>query len=74
MDLDLPAGLNLGVLIGYGLIIFGLTVLLVALFWSGQRRLRNLSDDPRILRVMIVAGLILAAAGVIVGAVAVRAG
>jgi hypothetical protein len=65
--------LNVGVLLGYGLIIVGLVVLLIGLFWSGTRRLRNLSDDPRVIRVLILAGLALAAAGVIIGAVGIRA-
>lgn len=72
--LELAAGLNAGVLAGYGLIIGGLTILLIGLVWSGTRRLRSLADDPRLIRVMIVAGLVLAAAGVILGAVAIRAG
>ena len=72
-NLELAAGLNLGILLGYGLIIFGLVVLLIGLVWSGTRRLRNLSDDPRVIRVLILGGLALAAAGVIVGAVGVRA-
>lgn len=63
--------LNVGVALGFGLIGTGLTVLLIALGWSATRRLRNLSDDPRITRIMIVAGLILAAVGVVVGALAV---
>jgi hypothetical protein len=62
---------NVGVALGFGLIGIGLTVLLIALGWSATRRLRNLSDDPRITRIMIVAGLILAAVGVIVGALTV---
>jgi hypothetical protein len=65
--------LNVGVLLGYGLIIGGLVVLLIGLVWSGTRRLRNLSDDPRVIRVLILAGLALAAAGVIIGAVGIRA-
>jgi hypothetical protein len=65
--------LNVGVLLGYGLIIVGLVVLLIGLVWSGTRRLRNLSDDPRVIRVLILAGLALAAAGVIIGAVGIRA-
>jgi hypothetical protein len=73
VDLELAAGLNLGILLGYGLIILGLVILLIGLVWSGTRRLRNLSDDPRVIRVMILAGLALAAAGVIVGAIGVRA-
>lgn len=73
-DLELPAGLNVGVLAGYGLIILGLTILLIGLVWSGTRRLRNLADDPRAIRLMIVSGLILAGAGVIIGALAIRAG
>jgi hypothetical protein len=64
--------LNTGVVVGYSLITIGLVVLLVGLLWSAGRRLRNLSDDPRSIRVMIVAGLVLAAIGVIIGAVAVR--
>ena len=65
--------MNVGVLLGYGLIIVGLVVLLIGLVWSGTRRLRNLSDDPRVIRVLILAGLALAAAGVIIGAVGIRA-
>ncbi|HLY13373.1 MAG TPA: hypothetical protein VKR24_03415 [Candidatus Limnocylindrales bacterium] len=65
--------MNAGVIVGYALITIGLVVLLMGLLWSGGRRLRNLSDDPRAIRVMIVAGLALAAAGVILGAIAVRA-
>jgi heme/copper-type cytochrome/quinol oxidase subunit 2 len=63
---------NTGVIVAYGLIAIGLTVLLVGLLWSAGRRLRNLSDDPRSIRSMIVVGLVLAAIGVIVGAIAVR--
>jgi hypothetical protein len=63
-------GLNLGVLAGYGLITIGLVSLLAGLVWSAARRLRNLSDDPRAIRVLIVGGLALAAAGVLVGALA----
>jgi hypothetical protein len=63
-------GLNLGVLAGYGLITLGLVSLLVGLVWSAGRRLRNLSDDPQAIRLLIVGGLVLAAAGVLVGAVA----
>jgi len=73
-DLELPTGLNVGVLAGYGLIILGLTILLIGLVWSGIRRLRNLADDPRAIRLMIVAGLALAGVGVVLGALAVRAG
>jgi hypothetical protein len=62
--------LNPGVLAGYGLITLGLIILLVGLVWSAVRRLRNLSDDPRAIRVMIIGGLVLAAAGVLVGALA----
>lgn len=62
--------MNPGVLAGYGLITLGLIVLLVGLVWSAVRRLRNLSDDPRAIRVMIIGGLALAAAGVLVGALA----
>jgi hypothetical protein len=36
------------------------------LLWSTTRRLRNLPDDPRIIRAMIVAGLVLAAFGVLI--------
>jgi len=71
-DLDV-SGLNLGIVAGYSLIGLGLTVLLVGLLWSAGRRLRNLPDDPRPTRVLITAGLILAALGVILGAVAIRA-
>jgi hypothetical protein len=63
---------NTAVIVAYALITIGLVVLLVGLLWSAGRRLRNLSDDPRAIRAMIVAGLLLAAIGVIVGAVAVR--
>jgi hypothetical protein len=72
-DLELTDGLNVGVLLGYGLIIVGLVALLIGLVWSGTRRLRNLSDDPRVIRVLILAGLALAAAGVIIGAIGIRA-
>jgi hypothetical protein len=72
-NLELAAGLNIWVLLGYSLIIVGLIVLLVGLVWSGIRRLRNLSDDPRVTRALIVTGLVLAAVGVIVGAIGVRA-
>ena len=64
--------MNPGVIIGYTLITVGLVVLLVGLLWSAARRLRNLSDDPRKIRALIVAGLLLAAIGVVIGAVAVR--
>ncbi len=64
---------NLGVAIGFGLIGFGLIVLLVGLGWSATRRLRNLPDDPRGIRALIVVGLLLAAIGVILGAVTVGA-
>ena len=63
-------GLNLGVLTGYGLITVGLVILLIGLVWSAGRRLRNLSDDPPAIRAMIVGGLLLAAVGVLVGALA----
>jgi hypothetical protein len=63
-------GLNPGVLAGYGLVTVGLVILLVGLVWSAARRLRNLSDDPQAIRVLIVGGLGLAAAGVVVGALA----
>jgi hypothetical protein len=62
---------NVGVALGFGLIGIGLTVLLIALGWSATRRLRNLSDDPRMTRIMIVVGLILAAIGVVLGALTV---
>lgn len=62
---------HLGLAIGFGLIGIGLAVLLLGLVWSATRRLRNLSDDPRSLRIMIVVGLVLAAVGVVVGALAV---
>ena len=65
-------GLNVGILAGYGLIGLGLTILLVGLVWSALRRLRNLPDDPRSTRILIVLGLVMAAAGVLVGAVSVR--
>ena len=58
---------------GYVLIGVGLTVLLVGLLWSAARRLRNLPDDPRATRVLIVAGLVMAALGVVLGAIAIRA-
>ena len=45
-------------------------ILLVGLVWSAGRRLRNLSDDPQAIRVLIVGGLGLAAVGVVVGALA----
>jgi predicted acyltransferase len=64
---------NLGAAIGFGLIVIGLVVLLVGLGWSATRRLRNLPDDPRGIRALIVIGLVLAAIGVIVGAVTVGA-
>ena len=67
LELD---GLNLGVLAGYGLVTLGLVMLLVGLVWSAGRRLRNLADDPRAIRILIVGGLGLAAAGVLVGALA----
>lgn len=73
VDLELAPGLNGGVLLGYGLIITGLVLLLIGLLWSGTRRLRNLADDPRLIRALILAGLALAAAGVIIGAIGVRA-
>lgn len=63
-------GLNLGVLAGYGLITVGLVILLIGLIWSAGRRLRNLSDDPPAIRAMIAGGLLLAAVGVLVGALA----
>ncbi len=62
---------NLGEAVGFGSIIAGLAILLVSLILSATRRLRNLPDDPRTIRLMIVLGLVLCAAGVIVGAVAV---
>jgi heme A synthase len=65
-------GLNVGILAGYGLIGLGLTILLVGLLWSATRRLRNLPDDPRIVRILIVLGLVLTALGVVVGAVSVH--
>jgi len=70
--LDL-APVNLVVVAGFGLIVAGLLVLLIGLGWSAGRRLRNLADDPPAVRGMIVAGLILAAIGVVLGAVAARA-
>lgn len=70
MDL---APVNLVVVAGFGLIVAGLLVLLIGLGWSAGRRLRNLADDPPAVRGMIVAGLILAAIGVVLGAVAARA-
>jgi len=63
-------GLNPWVLAGYGLVTVGLVILLVGLVWSAGRRLRNLSDDPQAIRVLIMGGLGLAAAGVVVGALA----
>jgi hypothetical protein len=67
------APVNLVVVAGFGLIVAGLLVLLIGLGWSAGRRLRNLADDPPAVRGMIVAGLILAAIGVVLGAVAARA-
>jgi hypothetical protein len=63
-------GLNPGVLAGYGLVTLGLVILLAGLVWSAGRRLRNLSDDPQAIRILIVGGLGLAAAGVLIGALA----
>ena len=57
--------------LGFGSIVLGLAILLVSLLWSATRRLRNLPDDPRAIRLMIVLGLILSAAGVIAGALTV---
>jgi hypothetical protein len=62
---------NPGEVVGFGSIAVGLTILLVSLVLSAIRRLRNLPDDPRTIRLLIVLGLILCAAGVIVGALAV---
>ena len=58
-------------MVGFGAIGVGLAILLVALLWSAARRLRDLPDDPRILRGMIIAGLIVCALGVVLGAVSV---
>ena len=71
-DLD-QSGLTPGIVAGYVLIGVGLTVLLVGLLWSAGRRLRNLPDDPRATRVLIVAGLVMAALGVVLGAISIRA-
>ncbi len=65
--------MNLGLATGYALIVVGLTILLIGLLWSATRRLRNLPDDPRSLRLMIVAGLVLAAGGVVLAALTVNA-
>jgi predicted acyltransferase len=51
----------------------GLTVLLVGLGWSAGRRLRNLPDDPRSTRVLIILGLGVTAIGVILAALTVGA-
>jgi predicted acyltransferase len=64
---------NVGVVVGFGLIGSGLTVLLVGLGWSATRRLRNMPDDPRSIRALIVVGLVLAAIGVTLAAVTVGA-
>jgi hypothetical protein len=64
---------HLGLAIGFGLIGIGLTVLLLGLVWSATRRLRSLPDDPRRIRIMIVVGLVLAAVGVVAGALTVGA-
>jgi predicted acyltransferase len=64
---------NLGVAIGFGMIGIGLTVLLVGLGWSAGRRLRNLPDDPRSIRVLIILGLGVTAIGVILAALTVGA-
>ncbi|MGH2511878.1 MAG: hypothetical protein ACRDGQ_04240 [Candidatus Limnocylindrales bacterium] len=66
--------INIGLASGIGLIVVGLTVLLVGLLWSATRRLRNLADDPAGLRRLIIAGLGLAAAGVVLAALTVNAG
>jgi hypothetical protein len=54
---------------GFSLIALGLTVLLIGLGWSAARRLRNLADDPTLVRRMIGGGLAVAAAGVALAAV-----
>jgi hypothetical protein len=60
-----------GLAIGLGLIVLGLTILLIGLLWSAGRRLRNLADDPAVVRWMIGAGLLIAAIGVGLATVAV---
>lgn len=59
--------------VGFGGIGLGLAVLLVGLFWSATRRLRNLPDDPGIIRSLIVLGLVVAAVGVVLGGLTVGA-
>jgi hypothetical protein len=66
--------LNLGLAAGFGLITISLIVLVSGLLWSATRRLRNLPDDPPILRRLIVAGLAGAGVGVVVAALAVATG
>jgi len=56
--------INVGLAAGLGLIVLGLTILLIGLLWSAGRRLRNLPDDPTVVRRMIGGGLLLAAIGV----------
>ena len=63
--------MNLGVAIGFGMIGIGLTVLLLGLGWSATRRLRNLPDDPRTIRILIILGLSVTAIGVILAALTV---
>jgi hypothetical protein len=62
---------NLGVAIGFGMIGIGLTVLLLGLGWSATRRLRDLPDDPRTIRILIILGLSVTAIGVILAALTV---
>lgn len=63
--------MNLGVAIGFGMIGIGLTVLLLGLGWSATRRLRDLPDDPRTIRILIILGLSVTAIGVILAALTV---
>ena len=61
----------MGLAAGFVLIVLGLTVLLIGLFWSAIRRLRNLADDPGVVRRMIGAGLLVSAIGVVLAAISV---